>query len=176
MATVGVKNTVFCRVQNDWDEGETVVCRHPETLDLGEGPIGKYQDPFRFMYDGITYLMNKGDSITLALGVVKHLIGDWDVKDPNDWDKEQQRVLGNRNFIPKVRVDIIETPEEAEKRKRDKWRETKYPKPTVGRTTGKAAPKTPIVMDEEDKEVAFEDEAIKEAEAKKKVGRPKKED
>ena len=174
-STIGVKNTIFCRVKNEWKDGDRVVARHPETLEMEEHSIEKHQDPFRFQFDGITHILYRDEVITLPLGVVKHLIGDWDLTDPELWNKEQMRVLGNRNFIPKLTVDIIETPEEKESRRRDKWRESKYPKPSVGRTTGKASPKVPVVIDEEEAAVAFEDEDIKEAEEKKKVGRPKKE-
>ena len=172
--TIGVKSTIFCRVKNDWEDGAMVVSRHPTTLELQEHPIKDHQDPFRFMYDGVTHIIYPGEVITLPMGVVKHLIGDWDVSDPILWNKEQMRVLGNRNFIPRLQVDIIETPEEVEARRRDVWQEAKYPKPSVGRTIGKAAPKTPTVMDEEEQATSFEDEDILEAEEKKKVGRPPK--
>ena len=172
--TIGVKATIFCRVKNDWEDGTSVVCRNPETLELMEKSIEEYQNPLKFMYDGITHIIYKGEVITLPLGVVKHLVGDWDITDPILWDREQMRVLGNRNYIPRVKIDIIETPEEREERRRDRWREAKYPKPSVGRTTGKAAPKVPVVMDEEEQKTSFEDEDIKAAE-KKKVGRPPKE-
>ena len=172
------KDAPYYRVTNEFDE-EATTLGFQQKLDptyIGEREqkslsLKKLQDPFMFMWDGVMHVIERGDSETLIEGVVKHLVGDWDLKGLSEWEKEQRRVLDTMGFIPKLKIERLLTPEEKAERAERYKAESRYVRPDIGEVKAKPTRTIPEVIEDDGK--GFTEEAIDKAE-KKKPGRPRK--
>ena len=173
------KNRPYYRVTNEFKDSDTTLgCKQRidpsftgprEQIEL---PLKKLQDPLMFKWDGIMHVIERGSSETFREGVVKHLIGDWDLEDEDLWAADQRRLVASFGFIPKLKIERLETPEEKTKKAERYKNKSRYGRPEIGMVKAKEAPSIPEIVDE-DSDKGFTDEAIEEAE-KKKPGRPKK--
>ena len=131
------------------------------------------QDPFKFMWDGVEHIIERNSSEVLQEGLVKHLIGDWDLEDETLWAADQRRIVASMGYIPKLKVERLLTEKEKAARAERYKAKSRYGRPEIGEVRAQKAPKIPEVIEDEDSDKGFTEEAIEKAE-KKKPGRPKK--
>ena len=167
------------RVTNEFDDSDTTLgCKqkidpdYTGPRDQIELPVKKLQDPFIFMWDGIRHVIPRNSSEILKEGIVKHLIGDWDLEDEALWAEDQRRVIASFGFRPKLKIERLLTDKEKSDRAERYKAKSRYPRPDIGEVKTKPVPRVPEII-EEDSDKGFTEEAISQAE-KKKPGRPKK--
>ena len=82
-------------VTNEYKDGETTLGYkqklEPEYTGAREQTMvplehEKIQDPYTFIWDGVMHVIPRGASETLKEGIVKHLVGDWDLEDIKLWE------------------------------------------------------------------------------------------
>ena len=174
------KDQPFYRVTNEFDDSDTTWgCRQriePEYTgrrDQVQLSVKDLQDPFEFMWDGVKHVLERGTSEVLKEGVVKHLVGDWDLKNEDLWAADQRRLISSFGFIPKLKMERLLTEKEKEEKAERYKAKSRYIRPEIGEVKAQTAPKIPEIIEDEDTDKGFTEEALDEAE-KKKPGRPKK--